>query len=211
MYVTSFFSIQYWSNRELKSTCKCLYYNYLKYWLELFCIQFLSFYQIRNDPLLRHLFYQFFCFWQECLFDYTVTGSIEFANETKRLVEEFETRIQVLNKNITICPDIQSPENGFRDLTHIMVNGSVTFRCKDGFSLSNEDVVLACNEWGSWEGGEAPSCEKDSSLYIVLISLASVGCVIIALVLLWFFRKRVFTYSAVAVKETENIAMWKGT
>ena len=40
MYVTSFSSIQYWSNRELKSACKCLYYNYLEYWLKLFLFNF---------------------------------------------------------------------------------------------------------------------------------------------------------------------------
>ena len=49
--------------------------------------------------------------------------------------------------------DVATPENGFKEVSHTLVNGSMSFGCLDGFHLTKAAVVWRCEQSGTWSGG----------------------------------------------------------
>ncbi len=53
--------------------------------------------------------------------------------------------------------DLPSPTNGFKRVA----NGRMTFGCKKGFVISDENVAFHCTDNGTWIGGQLPTCFKE--------------------------------------------------
>ena len=57
------------------------------------------------------------------------------------------------------CGNLDSPRNGRVFLTGNAVGSTATYRCNDGFVLTNGDRIRECGANGRWSG-TAPSCVR---------------------------------------------------
>ena len=71
----------------------------------------------------------------------------------------------------------------------MMVNGTVSFGCNEGFSLSEDSIILYCNEEGSWVGGQPPACIENFNINWKAIGISIGLFVLIAFVSFLLYKK----------------------
>lgn len=88
----------------------------------------------------------------ECLFDLSVTGSMEMATSTLKAVENFNS----LARSLTVsCDRISVPRNGYLEVQNYLEGSTVRLACNANFELQGVDSVKCVKNLGgilSWNG-----------------------------------------------------------
>uniref|UniRef100_A0A914QCC9 Uncharacterized protein n=1 Tax=Panagrolaimus davidi TaxID=227884 RepID=A0A914QCC9_9BILA len=71
-----------------------------------------------------------------CLFDYFYTSNLDLANFTLISNQNYENTINILNKNIQMCPILIPPENGYLKLSNYFKDSKANFGCFTNYTLS---------------------------------------------------------------------------
>ncbi|XP_070554572.1 sushi domain-containing protein 2-like [Ptychodera flava] len=91
-----------------------------------------------------------------CLFDYQITGSENFARQTKQAVEKHRSIIED-TAAVVSCGFLEAPANGSTAVEKIIEGGTAFYYCNEGFTLVGSDM-RTCLRNGSWTG-QQPLCE----------------------------------------------------
>jgi hypothetical protein len=95
----------------------------------------------------------------DCLYDYMTTGSAAIANQTKAVAEQFNQTVQLFSANVSLCPTLSNPKNGFYQVPNYFPESIAIFSCFDGYEILG-DSLLYCNNQYQWNG-TAPICTAD--------------------------------------------------
>uniref|UniRef100_A0A914EJJ9 Uncharacterized protein n=1 Tax=Acrobeloides nanus TaxID=290746 RepID=A0A914EJJ9_9BILA len=91
-----------------------------------------------------------------CLWDLVITGDPTIANQTRGTQEGFNNTVSTTSKNITMCPRLSNPTNGYLNIDYYNVGGTAEFSCYPGYEVDGSSV-LYCQKDGTWNG-TIPEC-----------------------------------------------------
>jgi hypothetical protein len=98
---------------------------------------------------------------KSCYFDYSVTKSLTFANQTKVYEVEFKAQLVEDTKTVIMCSPGNEIRNGYRLYNNYFPGSTVQTICHDGYILRGKEEAV-CTESGQWSN-PLPSCENNSS------------------------------------------------
>uniref|UniRef100_A0AC35EXF5 Uncharacterized protein n=1 Tax=Panagrolaimus sp. PS1159 TaxID=55785 RepID=A0AC35EXF5_9BILA len=84
-----------------------------------------------------------------CLFDYFYTSNLGLANFTLISTQSYENTINILNKNIQMCPTLIPPENGYLKLSNYFKDSKANFGCFTNYTLS-KNANFTCDNNFQW-------------------------------------------------------------
>ena len=106
----------------------------------------------------------------ECLFDYSVTQNIAFANSTRQSVLRFTQSEEILNMPIDLCRPFLPIENGYiNSSAGYYANSTIYFNCNIGFSLQGPTSSICIN--GVWTNS-SPICSNNDNFPSLITIIA---------------------------------------
>ncbi|XP_071833211.1 sushi domain-containing protein 2-like [Apostichopus japonicus] len=125
-----------------------------------------------------------------CLFDAVNTGSLEFANETRMSMSDYQERKKVFDKVVT-CEFPNDFINGQLNETVYYVNSTYQSICEPGFFLFGSDLVK-CEDNGKW-GTELPLCVNN--WLVIGLPVGAVCSLVLLLLTCAIYAKRMCSSS----------------
>jgi hypothetical protein len=113
-----------------------------------------------------------------CSYDYSVTGSLQFANQTVVSEKSFNETATLLQQQVVMCPPLNHSQNGYMEATNFFDGAKVSFTCDTNYYIVGSSD-LRC-EKGQWNSG-APVCNGSWKLCVPFFAILVAALLSLAL------------------------------